>query len=58
MDIHAIVVVTIGLVTSRIVVVILSIVIIVVNCYLNNKNRFANIAFKCITLLQIKLALC
>ena len=41
--VHAIVVVTIGLVTSRIVVVTYLLLLLLSNCYLNIKNRFANL---------------
>ena len=55
MDIHAIIVVTIGLVISRIVVVIYLLSLLVINCKIKMNCK---LAFKCITLLQIKLALC
>ena len=51
---HAIVVVTIGLVTSRTVVVIAPVVVmllLVINCKIKMNCK---LAFKCITLLQIK----
>ena len=53
--IHAIVVVTIGLVTSRIVVVIYLLLLLVINCKIKMNCK---LAFKCTTVLQIKFALC
>ena len=56
--IHAIVVVTIGVVTSRTVVsylLYLVMSLLVINCKIKMNCK---LAFKCITLSQIKLALC